>query len=75
MSCYEILNVSGIVNRITDGRVPKTKMVIFNGIFHEGGFLLYTYIKIEVTRNVAEYTSSWQSAAGAAKEGQYCNQL
>ena len=75
MSCYEILNLSGIVNRVTNGRVPKTKMVIFNGIFHEGGFLLYTYIKIEVTRNMAEYTSSWQSSTGAAKEGQYFNQL
>ena len=67
--------MSRLVNSVTNGRVPKTKMEIFNGIFHEGGFLLYTYIKIEVTRNMAEYTSSWQSAAGAAEECQYLNQL
>ena len=30
---------------------------------------------VEVTKNMAEYSSSWQSAAGAAKECQYLNQL
>ena len=27
--------------------------------------LYYTHIEVEVTMNMAEYTSSWQSAAGA----------
>ena len=32
------------------------------------------YIVVEVIMNMAEYTSSWQSAAGAAEERQYLNQ-
>ena len=35
----------------------------------------YIQIVVEVTMNMAKYTSSWQSAAGAAKECQYLNQL
>ena len=30
---------------------------------------------VEVTMNMAKYTSSWQSAAEAAGESQYLNQL
>ena len=30
---------------------------------------------VEVTMNMAKYTSSWQSAAGAAEECQHLNQL
>ena len=37
--------------------------------------LYYEYIVVEVTMIMAKYTSSWQSAAGAAKECQYWNQL
>ena len=33
------------------------------------------YIVVEVTMNMAKYTSSWHSAAGAAEECQYLNQL
>ena len=35
---------------------------------------LYIQKVVEVTMIMAEYTSSWQSAAGAAKECQYLNQ-
>ena len=37
--------------------------------------LYYIQIAVEVTMNLAEYTRSWQSAAGEAKECQYLNQL
>ena len=37
--------------------------------------LYYKHIVVEVTMNMAEYTRSWQSAAGEAKECQYLNQL
>ena len=33
------------------------------------------YVVVEVTMNMAKYTSSWQSAAGAAEECQYSKQL
>ena len=36
---------------------------------------LYIQKVVEVTMIMAEYTSSWQSAAGAAEECQYLNQL
>ena len=44
-------------------------------VLHIVWALYYTHIVIEVTRNMAEYASSWQSAAGAAEECQYLNQL
>ena len=37
--------------------------------------LYYINIVVEVNMNMADYTSSWQSAAGAAEECQYLNQL
>ena len=57
-------------------------LTVKTGFAHSLAFILYTYIytiitinEIEVTRNMAEYTSSWQSAAGAAEECQNLNQL
>ena len=60
-------------------------MDIVNGICHEGGggslvlrivwALYYIQIVVEPTKNMAEYTSSRQSAAGGAEECQYLNQL
>ena len=32
---------------------------------HSLGFILYIHMVVEVTMNMAEYTSSWQSAANA----------
>ena len=32
-------------------------------------------VEVDVTMIMARYTSSWQSAAGAAEECQYLNQL
>ena len=37
--------------------------------------MYYVYIVVEVSMKMAKYTSSWQSAAGAAEECQYLNQL
>ena len=37
--------------------------------------LCYVYIVVEVSMNMAKYTSSWQSASGAVEECQYLNQL
>ena len=44
-------------------------------VLHIVWALYYAYIVVEVTMNMAKYTSSWQSAAGAAEECQYLNQL
>ena len=38
-------------------------------------FIFDIYIVVDVTMIRAEYTSSWQSAARAAEECQYLNQL
>ena len=41
-----------------------------------GLYIIYIiHIVVEVTMNMAECTSSWQSVAGAAEECQYFNQL
>ena len=44
-------------------------------VLHIVWALYYIRIVVEVTMNMAEYTSSWQSAAGAAEECQPMNQL
>ena len=44
-------------------------------VLHIVWALCYIHIVIEVTMNMAAYTISWQSAAGAAEECQYLNQL
>ena len=44
-------------------------------VLHIVRALYCMYIVVEVTMNMAKYTSSWQSAAGAAEERQYLNQL
>ena len=43
-------------------------------VLHIVWALYYVNIVVEVTMNMAKYTSSWQSAAGAAEECQYFNQ-
>ena len=61
-------------------RVPLTfflKKNIWNNsltvktCFANSWALYYIHIVVEVTINMAEYTSSWQSAAGAAEECQF----
>ena len=44
-------------------------------VLHIVWALYYVYIVVEVTINMAKYTCSWQSAAGAAEECQFSNQL
>ena len=44
-------------------------------VLHLVWALYYVYILVELTMIMAKYTCSWQSAAGAAKECQYLNQL
>ena len=49
-------------------RLPKC-------VLHTVWAFYYIHIVVEVTMNMAEYTSSWQSAAGAAEKCQYLEQL
>ena len=44
-------------------------------VLHIVWALYYIHIVVDVTMNMARYTSSWHSAAGAAEECQYLNQL
>ena len=44
-------------------------------VLHIVWALYHIHIVVEVTMNMAAYTISWQSAAGAAEECQYLNQL
>ena len=61
------------------GGVPKWNWIIRiipwlpRCVLHIVWALYYIHIVLEVTMNMAEYTSSWQSAAGAAEECQYLN--
>ena len=64
--------VNGVKRNLTN---EKYIPILSKRVLHIVWALYYIHIVVEVTMNMAEYTSSWQSAAGAAKECQYLNQL
>ena len=54
-----------------NGEVFEWDSLTVKRVLHIVGALYYIHTVVEVTMNMAKYTSSWQSAAGAAKECQF----